>query len=103
MHSRLTRAESPEELLWDLTKVYATRDKWEADIGLVEDAIPAVTAYRGRIAEGAAVCLACLDERDTLQARLDKVSCYATLLMLADATSPDHQTLAARAGMLARG
>lgn len=101
MHSRLTRAESPEELLWDLTKVYATRDKWEADIRLVEDAIPAVTAYRGRIAEGPAVCLACLDERDKLQERLDKVSCYATLLMLADATSPDHQTLAARAGMLA--
>ena len=100
MQARLSRAESPEGLLWDLSAVYTTRDEWEADVCLVEDAIPSVTAYHGRIAEGASVCLACLRERDRVQARLDKVSCYATLLMLADATSAEHQTLAGRAGMV---
>ena len=89
MHSRLSRAESPEALLWNLSEVYATLDEWEVDARRVEEAISTVIVYRGRIAEGASACLSCMRARDALQARLDKVVCYAGLLMLADATSPD--------------
>ncbi len=103
MQSRQNRAESPEALLWNLSEVYATEMEWEADVGHVEEAVSTVTAYRGRIAEGAAACLACLRARDALQARLEKVTCYAGLLMLADATAPEHQALYGRAGMLASG
>ncbi|HLW02766.1 MAG TPA: M3 family metallopeptidase [Ktedonobacterales bacterium] len=101
MQSRQNRTESPEALLWNLREVYATRDEWETDVRHVEEAISTVTTYQERLAEGAAVCLTCLRARDALQARLDKVTCYAGLLMLADATSPDHQALYGRAGMLA--
>lgn len=101
MQSRQDRAEIPEALLWNLSEVYATEMEWEADARHVEEAISTVTAYRGRIAEGAAACLARRHARQALQARLDKVTCYAGLLMLADATSPDHQKLYGRAGMLA--
>ena len=101
MQSRLSRAESPEELFWNLTEVYATADEWEADARGVEDAVSTVTAFRGHIRDGSSVCLECLHAKDELQAHVDKVSCYAVLLMLADATSPDHQEVAARASRLA--
>ena len=103
MHSRLSRAESPEALLWNLSEVYATVDEWEADARHVEEAVSTVIVYRGRIAEGASACFLCLQAQEALQACLDKVVCYAGLLMLADATSPDHQALYGRAGMLASG
>ena len=100
MNSRLGRAESPEYLQWNLHDLYATRDDWEVDARRVENNISTVTGYRGRIAAGAATFLECLHAKDELQAHVDKIYCYAVLLMLADATSSDHQELAARASIL---
>src|SRR3712207_9496868 len=67
MQARLTRAQVPEELTWNLADIYATQDDWEADLQRVEAAIATVTEYQGRLGEGAATMLACLRARDVLR------------------------------------
>lgn len=47
------RADVPIEHRWDLKKLYATDDAWEAGLKELDAMIPGITAFRGTLAESA--------------------------------------------------
>ena len=91
MNKPLTRAEVAPDTTWDLTDLFATRDAWLAELGAVERSVDSVAKYRGRLATGPAALLACLDARDELLARLDRVDTFAGLRDAEDGSNAEHQ------------
>jgi oligoendopeptidase F len=91
MNKPLTRAEVAPETTWDLADLFATRDAWRAELDAVERAVASVVEHQGRLAAGPAVLLACLDARDALLARLDRVEAFAGLRESEDGSNAAHQ------------
>ncbi|HRI57889.1 MAG TPA: oligoendopeptidase F, partial [Anaerolineae bacterium] len=54
------RSEIPVEQTWDLASVYPTPADWEAACAELTAQLPALAAFRGRLAEGPATLLALL-------------------------------------------
>lgn len=101
MQKRLTRAEVPVEHTWRLEDLFATPEAWETELASVAADLPAVTQYKGRLAEGAGVMLACLNAQEALSERLMKVGTYARLRSSEDGTNPVNQANSARVGDIA--
>ena len=91
MNKPLTRSEVAIETTWDLADLFATRDEWLAELAAVERSVESVVAYRGRLAAGAGVLLACLDARDALLARMERVGAFAGLREAEDGGNAAHQ------------
>ena len=91
MNKPLTRTEVAPETTWDLADLFATRDAWRAELGAVERSVASVVQHQGRLAAGPAVLLACLDARDELLARLDRVEAFAGLREAEDGGNAAHQ------------
>src|SRR5450432_1068992 len=91
MNKPLTRTEVAPETTWDLTDLFATRDAWLAELGAVERSVASVVQHQGKLAAGPAVLLACLDARDELLARLDRVEAFAGLREAEDGGNAAHQ------------
>ncbi len=98
---RLTRAEVPVDMTWNLADIFPTPEAWEAEMAAVEADIPSVTQYKGKFAEGPSALLACLEAQEKLQARFSRVMSYASLNNSADGSSPANQAATSRAGALA--
>jgi len=100
MTKRLARGEVPIEETWNLDDLFPSVGAWEAELVAVEAAIFGVTAFRGKLAEGPGVLLACLEAAEALEVRLLRVATYARLQFSEDGTSPANQAAAARVGAL---
>jgi len=100
MAKRLTRAEVPVELTWNLADLFPSAEAWEAAFASVEACLPTVTRFKGHLGEGAAVLLECLEAREALLEQYDRVATYARLRLAEDGTSPSHQAAFARAAAL---
>ncbi|MBI5277562.1 MAG: oligoendopeptidase F [Burkholderiales bacterium] len=92
MNKPLTRAEVTPEHTWNLDDLFASREAWLAELALIESAQETVTAHLGRLGEGAATLLACLDARDALSARLQKAYVFAMLRNAEDGGDPARQS-----------
>src|SRR6478735_489911 len=91
MNKPLTRSEVAIDTTWNLADLFATRDEWLAELAAVERSLESVVRYQSRLAEGPAVLLACLDARDALLARLERVDAFAGLREAEDGGNPAHQ------------
>jgi oligoendopeptidase F len=91
MNKPLTRAEVAPETTWDLADLFATRDAWLAELAAVERSVDSVVQHEGRLAAGPTVLLACLDARDELLARLDRVGTIAALRAAEDGGNSGRQ------------
>ncbi|MDP2870941.1 MAG: oligoendopeptidase F [Bacillota bacterium] len=100
MQKRLTRAEVPVEMTWDLTRIFPNAEAWEAAMAAVEGEIGSVTRFKGKLGEGASTFLACLEAQEELHKRFIPVASYASLHLSADGTSSAYQASAARVGAL---
>ncbi len=100
MPALLRREQVRLEETWNLADIYATVDAWEADAARLDGEMATVAAYRGRLHEGAAILLACLQARDTLAERLEHVATYAQLRASVDGLAPDNQAMVARVAAL---
>lgn len=89
------RSEVPVEETWDLESVYATPADWEAACAELTARLPALAAYRGRLAEGPATLLAFLDAYQDAGILMGKIMTYASNAASVDTTD---QPAAARAG-----
>jgi oligoendopeptidase F len=47
------RSEVPEKYTWNLASIFPTTDAWRAALKDVEDALPALAAYKGHLGESA--------------------------------------------------
>jgi len=91
MNKPLTRSEVAIETTWNLADLFPTRDAWLAELAAVERSVESVVRYQGRLASGAAALLACLEARDALLARVDRVATFAGLRESEDGSNPAHQ------------
>lgn len=85
----------PVEETWDLESVYATPADWEAACAELTAELPALAAYRGRLAEGPATLLAYLERFQAAGVLMGKIMVYASNQSAVDS---GDQPAAARAG-----
>ncbi len=89
------RSEVPVEETWDLESIYATPADWEAACAELAAELPALAAYRGRLAEGPATLLAFLARFQAAGVLMGKIMVYANNKSAVDS---GDQAAAARAG-----
>ena len=64
---------------WDLEAIYATPEAWEKDFSRLQGLAEEFAAYRGRLAESAAVLAEAMKKDDTFSRLAEKVYVYAHL------------------------
>lgn len=101
MQKRLTRAEVPAHLTWNLDDIFPTVAAWEQEMAAVAADLPTVTKYQGKFAEGPQPLLDCLEASEALQKRLMRVVTFASLKQSADGTDSANQLAMGRAASLA--
>lgn len=100
MQTRLSRAEVPAELTWDLKDLFPNEAAWEAEYQAVDEARLSLIAYQGQLGSNASQLLACLQAMEAVRARLMRVSTYAHLRNAQDGSHPAHQAAMARVSAL---
>lgn len=100
MQKRLSRAEVPAELTWDLTDLFETLEAWEAELEGIQNDLHTVTQYKGKLGVGSGVLLACLNAHEKLNKRVIHVFTYSNLRSSEDGTNPVNQANSARAASL---
>lgn len=72
------RSEIPVQETWALESVFASPAEWEAACQTLQDLLPELTAYQGRLAEGPQVLLAAIQKLEEIGTLFGKVSVYAS-------------------------
>ncbi len=96
MQNRLTRDQVPTEMTWNLDDLFATDADWAAELTALGIARDGVAQFQGRLADGAATLLACLNTVETLQRRYSRIAIFAYLRNAQDGTNPQSQAAMAR-------
>lgn len=78
---------------WDLTKLYATRADWDADLKVLQDAINEAGKYCGKLGESPAVLLEALKWVCDVSIVAEKLYVYASLNYSADASDAENQKM----------
>ncbi len=73
------RNEIPEAKKWDLTTIYASVDKWEADFQQIDGLVDKMLEFKGRLGESAQVLADCFKTQDSMSRFVDKIYTYAHL------------------------
>lgn len=81
---------------WNLSSLFADAAAWEDGLRVLESRIPAVEAFRGRLAEGPDTLRSCLDLLNELGLLDERLGYYSFLGMSEDAGDSARQSLQAR-------
>ena len=85
------RNEIPTELTWDLEKIFATDELWEQEYKQLQEDIPAVTKFQGKLSDSADVFYELFKLQDELSERLGKLYTYARMRYDQDTTNSFYQ------------
>ncbi len=96
MTKRLARADVSIDETWKLEDLFPTADGWQSELNAVLGDIPSVSAYSGRLAEGAVTLLECLEATEQLMMRMLRVGTYAFLRFSEDGSNPVNQGMMGR-------
>lgn len=91
------RSEIPEEKTWRLEDIFATDDEWQAELKQLQQDIPEITKYQGKLAESADTLYNMLKEQDKLSERLGKLYTYAHMRYDQDTTNSFYQAMNSQA------
>ncbi|MDQ7793132.1 MAG: oligoendopeptidase F [bacterium] len=100
MAKRLTRQQVPAEETWNLDDLFASTEAWEAELASLEAAAAGVTAFKGKLGDGPAALLACLEAAEALEIKATRIATFARLKIAGDGTCPANQAAAGRVGAL---
>ncbi len=98
MQERLTRDQVPREQTWNLDDLFPNADAWDRELQAIQELLPSIAQFKGKLHLGAGVLLACLEAEEALQIRLHRLATYAQLRLSEDGTNPAYQANAARVG-----
>ena len=101
MSSVPERSDIDEEHTWDLTDLFADDDEWETAYEAVEERIGELSAYEGRVTEGAGTLAEVLELRESILREVSNVAAYARMRRDEDTTNQRYQALTARSQSLA--
>ncbi|WP_442598366.1 oligoendopeptidase F [Neobacillus sp. D3-1R] len=88
---RLTRAEVPTELTWNLDDLIVSDEAWEAEMAVIEKDITDIAKFKGQLHTDAKTLLQCLTAQEQISMKLIKVWTFANLRQSADGTDPVNQ------------
>src|SRR6056297_1978701 len=71
------RADIEEKYRWRLQDIYETIEMWEKDFAYVEEHMADLKKYRGTLGESGETLLACLQESEVMERKLDNMYVYA--------------------------
>ncbi len=95
------RGDIPEQLTWDLSRIYADWGAWEADFARVEEGNVSLRNLQGTLGESTAAFRTALEMMLEVREVLDRVNVYASMKSDEDARIGDHLARDGRAGSLA--
>ncbi len=78
---------------WDLTKLYATRADWDADLNVLQNAIDEASRYCGKLGESPETLLEALKWLCDVSIVAEKLYVYASLNYSADASDSENQKM----------
>ncbi len=87
----LHRSQVPEEMKWNVAKIYADEKAWRQDFARVKDLTEGVAKYRGTLSRSPQDLLAFLQYQDELGLLADKVGLYASLRRDEDTADAHYQ------------
>lgn len=94
------RSAVPLEETWSLESVFATSTDWEAACKTLEELLPSLSAYQGRLKEGPQVLLEAVETFEQVGALLGKVMVYAQNASAVDTFDPAANAWAGQARSL---
>ena len=94
------RAEVPVEHTWDLSKIYASDELWEADYRRLEAMIPGFAALEGTLGEDGESMLHVFQLQDEAGKLLEQLYYYASMRRDEDSANTESQARADRAASI---
>lgn len=88
---RLTRAEVPEDLTWNLDDLFVSEEAWEAELIEIERQIAQFHRFKGTLHSSSKALLDCLCAKEQLSMRIIKAWTFASLKQSADGSDPINQ------------
>jgi oligoendopeptidase F len=95
-----TRSDVPVEMTWDLESIYPTPDAWEKDFNFINDELPKLSAYEGKLSDSAQTLYEALDFDSRLFEVLGRLAVYASMRADEDTANQTNQAREARINML---
>ena len=90
------RSEGPEEMTWNLSDIYASKEAWEADLKEAEALAAKIAGREGHLSDSAATLLAVLDDYALAMEKMYAVENYAFMFHDQDTAAPEGQELHSR-------
>lgn len=92
-----SRDEISEEMTWRLEDIFETDDVWEEEFKVLQEDIPKIKNYQGKLSESAQTLYDVFALQDELSGRLGKLYTYAHMRYDQDTTNSFYQAMNARA------
>ncbi len=97
-----TRDEISDKDKWKLEDIYPSDEAWEADFSRLEELLPTLKDFEGRVGKSRKELLDCLTQRDQAREIHGKLSLYARRKRDEDTANTTYQAMADRAQGLGR-
>jgi oligoendopeptidase F len=91
------RSQVDPRFTWNATNVFASDEAWETEAKALEQSLPEMKHYQGRLAEGAALLLQALQMVDSLLHRANKLELYAGMSHSVETTDQAAAAMVSRA------
>ncbi len=103
MKVSLSRSQIPVNETWNLDDLFASHAEWDAAFESLDADRTGISMYQGKLGQGSATLLECLNAVEALYVRATRVFFYANLRNAEDGTNPQNQARAERrASLVAR-
>ncbi|HSV62405.1 MAG TPA: oligoendopeptidase F, partial [Chthoniobacterales bacterium] len=86
----LTRADLPDSDKWDLSHLFANKDKWSEDFAWLQKTYPRIVEWKGRLGESAGTLAASLEFEKSLDLKIERLYHFASLQLAEDSANPDY-------------
>lgn len=100
VEKRLTRADVPEELTWNLNDLFVSDQAWEAEFAVIENETEKIEGFKGTLHISSKELAACLIAEEQLLMKMVKAATYASLKQSTDGTDPVNQANSAKLAAL---
>ncbi len=87
------REDIEEKYKWNLADIYPGDDKWEEDFKWVEDNIPSLKGFEGKLSQDFKNLLECLKLQDSIGIKMDRLNLYASLSKDSDMRIHTYQAM----------
>ena len=92
----MERKDIPENLTWDLKKMYSSDEAWEKDFTALNTLVEAVRSFQGKLSTGAETLRDALQSMDAMERKLDKLYTYSHLKHDEDTGEPTARSRESR-------